>query len=281
MKRKRRKLKKGPIIILFFIIILLIFGLTRFCTKKENNPPKDDQSETPITPEVPVEPVIPEKKSPLEMSVEEFTLEGYFEGTVLTEKEASDEYMNEVIFAGDSMALYYVINKLIPGKRLWHQVSINPLTAITTKIYVNHIDSGKTFKEVFQERQPKVVIMTLGTNGIATMQTEYFVEKYKEFLTELKEVSPNTRLIVQSIPPVDKKYDDEKKAINNDKINKTNYYIAQMCEELGLEFLFSANSMKDENGACKKGYCITKDGIHPDVLGNTRLYEYAKSHIGL
>lgn len=275
MKRKKRRLKKGPVLILILIIFLIIFGIVKLFIKEE---PKI--TDNPETPEVPDTPQKPEKKSPLEMSVQEFTLEGYFEGTILKENEATDEYMDEVIFAGDSIALYYVINKLIPGKRLWHQVSINPLTAITTKIYVNHIDTGKTFKEVFEERQPKVVIMTLGTNGITTMQTEYFIEKYKEFLQELKEVSPNTRLIVQSIPPVDKKYDEEGKGINNDKINKTNYYIAQMCQQLELEFLFSANAMKDENGACKEGYCITKDGIHPDILGNTKLYEYAKSHIG-
>lgn len=276
MKRKRRRLKKGPVLVLLLCIMFVFFGVGKLFSKdkkEEVTPPK--QTDEPTIPSV------PEKKSPLEMSLEEFTLEGYFEGTVLTEKEATDEYMDKVIFAGDSIALYYVINKLIPGKRLWHQISINPLTAITTNIYVNHIDSEKTFAQVFAEQQPEVVIMTLGTNGISTMDTEYFIEKYKEFLQGLIEASPNTRLIVQSIPPVDSKYDIEGKAINNDKINKTNYYIAQMCEELKLEFLFSANAMKDENGACKKGYCIEKDGIHPAAEGNEKIYEYAKMHIGL
>ena len=135
-----------------------------------------------------------------------------------------------------------------------------------------------SFVALFEEKKPEVVIMTLGTNGVSAMDKDYFIEQYKIFLQSIIKVSPDTRLIIQSIPPVPIERDLEGKALNNDKINKYNYYIAEMCEELNLEFLFSANSMKDEEGGCKDGYC-TKD-LHPTKEGNEELYKYALNHLG-
>lgn len=217
--------------------------------------------------------------SPIDQDIKEFSLDGYFEDVILKEtKDYGEEYTDEFIFAGDSMALYYVINGLVPGKRLWHQISINPETALTSPIYINHIDTGKTFVENLKEKEPKKMIFTLGTNGAAYMKTEYFVECYRKLLEKMQKASPNTLIIVQSIPPVDSKYDRNDNGINNQKINNLNYYIAQMCSELNIPFLNSAEAMKDENGACKKGYCIEKDGIHPTKAGQTVMLEYMRTH---
>lgn len=217
--------------------------------------------------------------SPIDQDIKEFSLNGYFEDVILKEtKDYGSEYTDAFIFAGDSMALYYVINGLVPGKRLWHQISINPETALTSSIYINHIDTGKTFVENLKEKEPKKMIFTLGTNGAAYMKTEYFIECYRKLLEKMQKASPETLIIVQSIPPVDSKYDNSNSGINNQKINNLNYYIAQICSELNIPFLNSAEAMKDENGACKKGYCIEKDGIHPTKEGQTAMLEYMQTH---
>lgn len=217
--------------------------------------------------------------SPLKISVKEFTLDGYFPNTILKETEDyGDEYIDEFIFAGDSMALYYVINKLVPGTRLWHQVSIDPETALTNPIYINHQETGKTFIQNLKEKQPSKVLFTLGTNGAAYMQVDYFIDCYRKLLIEMKEASPDTLLIIQSIPPIDRKYDTKENGITNQKINTLNYYIASLCDELKIPFLNSASAMKGEDGTCKDGYCISKDGIHPTVQGQTALIQYMKTH---
>lgn len=241
--------------------------ITYYVNDKSNN-------ETEVTRKITVT-----KSSPLSMSIKDFTLDGLFEGVTLKETEkASDEYIDNIIFAGDSMALYYVINEQIPGTRLWHQISITPETALTSPIYINHQDTDKTFVQNFEIYKPDMVIMTLGTNSAAYMSPEYFYEKYTELVTQIKKVSPNTKLIIQSIPPVDKQWDSSTNGINNDKINKLNYYIGKMCEELDVKFLNSAPILKDENGQCKKGYC-REDGIHLTKAGQELLMEYAKTHM--
>lgn len=219
------------------------------------------------------------KEIPLNQSVKDFDLNGFFNDVILKETEdGGKEYSDEFIFAGDSTALYYVINKQITGKRLWHKEGIDPETALTSSIYINHIDTKKTFVENFKEKQPEKVIMTLGTNSAAYMEPAYFIKNYKKLLNEIKKVSPNTRIIIQSIPPVAKSYDSKTNTINNDKINKLNYYIAEMCQELKLPFLNSAESLKDSDGGLKDGYYI-KDGIHLSKSGNEIMMKYFETHM--
>lgn len=269
--KKRIRFKKKPIIILFLIISIFIFIIVKSCDK----PKVKEEPKSIIDP--PREEI---KISPLDMNVKDFTLEGYFEGTILKENPVTEEYMSNIIYAGDSIALYYTINK-INKKAVWHQISINPLTAQTCSVYVNSNENNvyDSFVQLFNEKKPEVVIMTLGTNGVSAMDKDHFIEQYKVFLKSILKESPNTRLIVQSIPPVPIERDLEGKTLNNDKINKFNYYIAEMCKELDLEFLFSANSMKDEQGGCKKGYCTTD--LHPTKDGNDALYKYAMNHLGI
>ena len=219
------------------------------------------------------------KETPLNQSVKGFDLNGFFNDVILKETEdGGKKYSDEFIFAGDSTALYYVINKQITGKRLWHKEGIDPETALTSSIYINHIDTKKTFVENFKEKQPEKVIMTLGTNSAAYMEPAYFIKNYKKLLNEIKKVSPNTLIIIQSIPPVAKSYDSKTNTINNDKINKLNYYIAEMCQELKLPFLNSAESLKDSDGGLKDGYYI-KDGIHLSKSGNEIMMKYFETHM--
>lgn len=223
--------------------------------------------------------VIVIKDSPLNQDVKSFNLNGFFDDVILKETEdGGKEYSDQFIFAGDSTALYYVINKQITGKRLWHKEGIDPETALTSSIYINHQDTKKTFVENFKEKQPEKVIMTLGTNSAAYMEPEYFIKNYKKLLNEIKKASPNTLMIIQSIPPVAKTYDSKTNTINNDKINKLNYYIASMCQELNLPFLNSAESLKDSSGGLKEGYYI-KDGIHLSKAGNEVMMKYFETHM--
>ena len=217
--------------------------------------------------------------TPLTMGLKDFSLDGLFMNVQLKETEdVGEEYIDQFIYAGDSMALYYVINKPAPGSRLWHQVSINPETALTSQIYINHQDTNQTFVQNLKERKPEYMLFTLGTNGIAYMEVDYFISCYEKLLKQMMEASPNTTIIVQSIPPVDAKFDKNKTGINNDKINKVNYRLLELCSKLNVPFLNSAGAMKDENGACKPGYCLESDGIHPTKEGQEQLIKYQRTH---
>ena len=225
--------------------------------------------------------ILVSSKSPLTMSIKDFDLNGVFTDVLLEESEdLGSDYTDDMIFAGDSMALYYVINKNIPGKRLWHKEGINPETALTDTIYINHIETNKTFIENFKKYQPSKVIMTLGTNSASFMEVNYFITNYKKLIRGIKAASPKTALVVQSIPPV-APFVDAKGKLTNDKINKFNYYILEMCSELDIPFLNSSEILKDDEGHLKEGYYELvggQAGIHLSKEGQTLIFEYIQNH---
>ncbi len=220
--------------------------------------------------------------SPLTMSIKDFNLTGYYTDVLLNEtKDAGEEYTDQFIFVGDSTALYYVMNKVITGKQLWHKEGVSLETIFTQTIYINHIDSKLTLVDAMEKNKPAKVLLSLGTNSVSTMEIDYFIQKYEELLKDIKEASPNTLIIVQSIFPVAAALDDAGKGLNNDKINKMNYRLLELCSELDIPFLNTAEALKDEKGQLKDGYYRTttnENGVHLSEEGNKVAMQYFRTH---
>lgn len=222
-------------------------------------------------------------KSPLTMNLKEYTLNGYYSNVLLKETaSASQEYLNDFVYVGDSTALYYVMNQIISGKYLWHKEGLTLNDVFTQKIYVNHVTSNMTIVENINVKKPKKILLMLGTNSVATMDVDYFITQYKKLLQEIKTVSPETIVIVQSIFPVAKSLDTTGKSLNNDKINKFNYHLLKLCSELEIPFLNTAEVLKDENGQGKAEYFRTtgnENGVHLTKEGNQVAMDYFKTHV--
>ena len=221
-------------------------------------------------------------KSPLTMSLKEYSLKGFYNDTILKETEEQDNsYVENTIFAGDSTALYYVMNKVITGKQLWHKEGLPLDKVFTQEIYINHIESHMTLIQALEAKKPERLLLMLGTNSVSTMEIDYFTEQYEKLLTELKRVSPNTKIIVQSIFPVSIDYDNTGKKLNNDKINKMNYKLLEVCNKLSIPFLDTEEVLKDSEGGLKREYYRNESqtpGVHLSVEGNEVAIEYFKKH---
>lgn len=217
-------------------------------------------------------------KTPIDMDIKEFTLNGYYENVLLKQTEPfDDEKLKDFVFAGDSIPLYYANYTGITGHQIWNKNGINPETIKTSNININYGNDGEMLLvDAFKKYQPKYALLTLGSNSAGWMKIDYFIDEYKELIKQLQEASPNTEIIIQSIPPVDAKLDINN-SLNNKKINTFNYYLLKMCSELNLKFLNSAEALKDEKGTCKTGLC-QEDGIHQTKQGIIELVLYLKSH---
>ena len=221
-------------------------------------------------------------KSPLTMSVKEYSLNGFFNDTILKENKTEDSsYVQNTIFAGDSTALYYVMNGVITGKQLWHKEGLPIDKVFTQEIYINHQESHMTLIKAMEQKKPERVLLMLGTNSVSTMELDYFTEQYDQLLTDLKKASPNTVLIVQSILPVTIDYDTSGKKLNNDKINKMNYKLLELCAKHNIPFLNTQEVLKDSEGGLKKEYARNESqtpGVHLTKEGNNVAIEYFKNH---
>ena len=225
--------------------------------------------------------VIVTDKSPLDMSIKEFKLDGYYDNVILKEtEEMEDKYLKDFVFVGDSIPLYYAEYEGITGHQIWNKNGINPETIKTSNININYGNDGEMLViDAFKKYKPKYALITLGSNSAGWMKVEYFISEYKELIHKIQEVSKDTKIIIQSIPPVSSKLDIDN-SLNNKKINNYNYYLLKMCSELNIDFLNSATSLKDVNGACKIGYCQS-DGIHQTKDGIIALVEYLKTHFNV
>ena len=219
----------------------------------------------------------------LTMNIKEFNLDGYFKGTILEKTEnAGDKYINETIFYGDSINNNLHHYGTIPLSRIWGRSSLTPENAHTTQINEGlEENKGYTFYQLLERHKPKRVILLLGADALYFMTNDYFVKEYEKLIIKAKEVSPDTSFIIQSVLPVTEHHDIVN-AYNgkrtNDKINKLNYYLAEMCQRQKIKFLNSAEVVKDSNGRCAVTDCYESDGIHPYGHVNLKIIEYIKTH---
>lgn len=211
--------------------------------------------------------------------INSFSLNGYFESTILKKTEdIGTSYLNDTIFFGDSITFNFFYYGQLPQKNIWAMSSLTPENAHTWSVPYYATGENITFIEGLKKYKPKYVIVTLGANAVAVTTREFFVSQYEDLMTKAKEASPNTVFIVSSVYPVDSRYVNTN--LNNTKINNVNYYLAEMCERLGIYFLNVAESLKDSNGFLNSNYCYQNDGIHLLPSGNNVVMNYIRTHGG-
>ena len=222
-------------------------------------------------------------KTPDQMTLREFSLEGFFKNTILKEtKDGKEKYSNQFTFIGDSTALYYVMNKIISGKQLWHREKILLNNVFNANIMINHQDSGKTLLDAYNESKPSHVLLMFGTDSAGSMEVNDFIYNYQRLITEMKRINPNGVIIVQSILPVSSYYDENSRNLNNNKINKLNYYLAKMCEELNISFLNTAEALKNSQGQLRDEFyrdSATESGIYLNEEANEVAMKYFRTHM--
>lgn len=213
--------------------------------------------------------------SPTEQSLTDFSLDGYFTKAILKEtSDMGENYANSFVFAGDSTFIYY---KSYYPVALWKKNGATSEQMLTAKIDVNYQETGKTLVEMVKEKKPEKIIIALGENSVATEEKDFFISNYRELIKEIKESSPNTVVVIQSILPVPKAT-SLKGNLTNEKINKYNYYLAEMCEEENVYFLNVAESLKNSEGHLKSGYEKSGDINHIGKEGSKVIHNYIRTH---
>lgn len=223
------------------------------------------------------------EKGPLSLELASFSLNGYFDTTILKKTDmANDSYINETVFYGDSITENFAYYGNLSWDVVWAKASLTPENAHSWLVPIRPYGVELTLIDALKKYKPKRLVITLGANAVAVMTESYFIKTYEELVEKAKNASPNTQFIVQSIFPVDIRWDahaNTKNSINNTKINRLNYFLAEMCERQNVKFLNTAEVLKDETGRLKNGYGYDSDGIHLLPIGNSKVIEYFKTHV--
>lgn len=137
-------------------------------------------------------------------------------------------------------------------------------------------NTEKPIRQVVEEHKPEYLIIAVGINGVSFMDEEEFKADYRDLVTDIKELSPDTKLMCQAIYPITPAYWGWGN-ITNESITRANSWILQVAEEENVRYLdvFSCLLAEDGNAIPE---LMGSDGLHPNKEGLEKVLEYIRTH---
>ncbi|WP_198673979.1 GDSL-type esterase/lipase family protein [Chitinophaga alhagiae] len=190
----------------------------------------------------------------------------YYEGRM----ELYDQLNNkpaDILFLGNSITERGEWHELLPGK----------------KIANRGIGGDNTFGVLARldgviQQQPKKLFLLIGINDIGRgLPVEVILHNYRRILTQLTQGLPKTKIIVQSVLPMNEAKLPYAYLKNKaDKIKALNEGIVPLAREFNLTYLNLHELFADEKGELKADY--TKDGIHLEPAAYVDWVNWLKKH---
>ena len=193
-----------------------------------------------------------------------------------------DGYIKNIIFVGDkTISPISNVYTDLPKSQVWTAADGSlPLDNNLKTVAVIHSDDekGSSIPSAAELYKPQYIIITVGIeNGVAYCNEEKFKAYYKELIVAIKEASPDTKIMLQSIFPISKKAAKDNPNISNDRIDRANTWILDVCEESSVKFLNTSSALKDSAGYRAAEY-DSGDGITLNADGYKAMVEYIRTH---
>ena len=249
--------------ILCVLAVLLTFGITTTLLKKEE--PAPSVSEPAEGPAAPGE-----------------DLSGHYQidnasTALLTETaDAGTDYLNDTLFLGDSNTVRLYNNGLISLQQFCAKEGIGTQVALNEGIVTFKRDSNHyTIPQAVAMMKPRRVVMTFGTNDTG-MEVPDFIAHYTALIQAIQQSYPYTDIIVNTVPPVPADHSNYPH-MDQAKIDDFNMALLEMCEQLGVRFLNSAEALKGSDGYGIADYYTSGD-IHLKSAGLKAVLNYIRTH---
>ncbi len=194
-------------------------------------------------------------------------------GKLSETKYVSNDYFNNALFLGDSRTVALQANSFIPKKNTFAVNGISHVTYLTQQ-FTDEVTgvTGDIFS-IVRERKPDKIYIALGVNGVAFIGTGTFLKRYEELVDGLMEASPESKIIVQCILPVNEQnYTGGNPNLNNNTIDNMNKELLKLAERKGIFYLDISYILKDENNRLAKAY-DSGDGLHFSFTGYSAVYD--------
>ena len=249
--------------ILCVLAVLLTFGITTTLLKKEE--PAPSVSEPAEGPAAPGE-----------------DLSGHYQidnasTALLTETaDAGTDYLNDTLFLGDSNTVRLYNNGLISLQQFCAKEGIGTQVALNEGIVTFKKDSNHyTIPQAVAMMKPRRVVMTFGTNDTG-MEVSDFIAHYTALIQAIQQSYPYTDIIVNTVPPVPADHSNYPH-MDQARIDDFNMALLEMCEQLGVRFLNSAETLKGSDGYGIVDYYTSGD-IHLKSAGLKAVLNYIRTH---
>ena len=248
--------------ILCVLAVLLTFGITTTLLKKEEPAPSVSESAADPTPGE--------------------DLSGHYQidnasTALLTETaDAGTDYLNDTLFLGDSNTVRLYNNGLISLQQFCAKEGIGTQIALNEGIVTFKKDSNHyTIPQAVAMMKPRRVVMSFGTNDTG-MEVSDFIAHYTALIQAIQQSYPYTDIIVNTVPPVPADHSNYPH-MDQAKIDDFNMALLDLCEQLGVRFLNSAEALKGSDGYGIADYYTSGD-IHLKSAGLKAVLNYLRTH---
>ncbi len=250
--------------ILCVLAVLLTFGITTTLLKKGGGEPAPSVSESVADP----------------TSGED--LSGHYQidnaSTALRTEtaDAGMDYLNDTLFLGDSNTVRLYNNGLISLQQFCAKEGIGTQVALNEGIVTFKKDSNHyTIPQAVAMMKPRRVVMTFGTNDTG-MEVADFIAHYTALIQAIQQSYPYTDIIVNTVPPVPADHSNYPH-MDQARIDDFNMALLDLCEQLGVRFLNSAEALKGSDGYGIADYYTSGD-IHLKSAGLKAVLNYIRTH---
>ena len=250
--------------ILCVLAVLLTFGITTILLKKGGGEPAPSVSESVADP------------------TSGGDLSGHYQidnasTALLTETaDAGTDYLNDTLFLGDSNTVRLYNNGLISLQQFCAKEGIGTQVALSEGIVTFKKDSNHyTIPQAVAMMKPRRVVMTFGTNDTG-MEVSDFIAHYTALIQAIQQSYPYTDIIVNTVPPVPADHSNYPH-MDQAKIDDFNMALLDLCEQLGVRFLNSAEALKGSDGYGIADYYTSGD-IHLKSAGLKAVLNYLRTH---
>ena len=250
--------------ILCVLAVLLTFGITTTLLKKGGEEPAPSVSESAADP------------------TPGGDLSGHYQidnasTALLTETaDAGTDYLNDTLFLGDSNTVRLYNNGLISLQQFCAKEGIGTQVALNEGIVTFKKDSNHyTIPQAVAMMKPRRVVMTFGTNDTG-MEVPDFIAHYTALIQAIQQSYPYTDIIVNTVPPVPADHSNYPH-MDQARIDDFNMALLDLCEQLGVRFLNSAEALKGSDGYGIADYYTSGD-IHLKSAGLKAVLNYIRTH---
>ncbi len=182
---------------------------------------------------------------------------------------APGQQLPEQLYTIDSNDIVLLGNNLI-GYAEWHELLDNP--NVTYRYTWPDVIDGlpALAKQVAADKPAKILLLSSynrdenapqGVNVTVNFDADVIVEKITEAVNAIRELSPETEIILQSITPVNSTYEKYAPfAGSAKKVKDANKKLRKLAKKLNLTWVDAYDVFADENGDLKAEFTI--NGFH-------------------
>lgn len=193
----------------------------------------------------------------------------------LAEKELiSVDYFNDAVFVGDSRTEGFRGMTSLNSTFYTH-IGLSVASLFTENV-INFNGQKLTVLEALKNTNFNKIYIMLGINETGWQYSNLFIEKYQEFIDEIKKINPNAIIYIESILPVSKDVSINHEYIKREKIEEYNLLLQKLAKEEKVYYLDIYSSLLNDERYLPDEASV--DGIHLNKEYSLKWLNYLQTH---